>query len=230
MSDPQTLPKYLQLSDALLRDIAAGRLIEGERLRPEREMAAQYDISVGTLRKALADLTAKGHLERRQGSGNYVRQTRGDGGIYAFFRLELSGGGGQPSAEGLSVDLLDKPMDAPAFGPDGRAHRIRRRRSLGGVPAAVEEIWLDASWATAIPRAATDGSLYHHYRSQLGLRISRAEDRVGVAEMPGWGGLLPAGMPAGFIERISWDQHGARAEYSRTWFDPGIARYVARMK
>lgn len=230
MSEPQSLPKYLQVSDMVLRDIAAGRLIEGERLRPERDMAAELGISVGTLRKALADLAGKGHLERRQGSGNYVRHTRGEGGIYAFFRMELVGGGGQPSARGIDVALLDKPADAPDFGPAPQAHRIRRCRSLGGTPAVIEEIWLDASWAGHITHDDIEGSLYHFYQTRLGLRISRAEDRVGVASMPGWGGLLPVGTPCGFVERLSWDQNGTRAEYSRNWFDPAVARYVSRMK
>src|SRR5690606_34085162 len=230
MSDPQPLPKYIQISDMLLREIATGRLIEGERLKTEREMAAEYGISVGTLRKALADLTGKGHLERRQGSGNYVRHTRNAGGVYAFFRLELIGGGGHPSATGLSVDVLDKPVDAPDFGPSARAWRMRRRRSLGGTPAVVEEIWLDASWADTVTLGDLDGSLYQFYGSRLGLRIVRAEDQVGGAPMPDWGRVMAAGTPSGFVERLSWDQHGARAEYSRNWFDPGVARYVSRMK
>jgi GntR family transcriptional regulator len=107
---------------------------------------------------------------------------------------------------------------------------MRRLRALGGVPAVLEEIWLDARWAGAMSLGDLDGSLYQFYGTRLGLRITRAEDHVGVAPMPDWGGLLPHGTPCGFIERLSWDQHGARAEYSRNWFDPNVARYVSRMK
>ena len=57
---PTALPLYVQISELLIRDIAAGRLIDGERLPPEREMAEELGISIGTLRKALADLTQKG--------------------------------------------------------------------------------------------------------------------------------------------------------------------------
>ncbi len=105
-----------------------------------------WAISVGTLRKALADLTAKGLLERRQGSGNYVRAGAAADSVYAFFRLELIEGGGLPTAEVLSVDAMDKPGDLPDFGQSGQAHRIRRLRRLNGIPAALEEIWLDASY------------------------------------------------------------------------------------
>ncbi|WP_102108533.1 GntR family transcriptional regulator [Oceaniglobus roseus] len=232
MPDPNSLPLYRQVSDILLRDIAAGRLLEGERLRPEREMAASYRVSVGTLRKALADLTARGHLERRQGSGNYVRHTRGVGGVYAFFRLDLLGGGGRPTAEGLDVRRMAKPADAPEFGPSSEAHRIRRIRSLSDIPCVAEEIWLDASWAEEVTGEDIAGALYLFYASRLGLRIARAEDRVGIGEMPDWGTAAgpAAGAPCGFVERISWDQHGQRAEYSRSWFDPSKARYVARMQ
>jgi len=185
---------------------------------------------VGTLRKALADLTDKGHLERRQGSGNYVRHTRDAGGVYAFFRLELVGGGGHPSARGLSVDLLDKPEGAPDFGPSLRGWRMRRLRLLGGTPAVAEEIWLDAAWADSVTLSDLDGSMYRFYHSRLGLNITRAEDQVGVDVLPDWGGLGPAGVPCGFVERLSWDQNGERAEYSRNWFDHKVARYVSRMK
>ncbi len=73
MATGSALPKYIQISEMLIRDIAAGRLGDGMRLPPERDMAKSLDISVGTLRKALADLESKGALRRLQGSGNYVQ-------------------------------------------------------------------------------------------------------------------------------------------------------------
>ena len=92
------LPRWVQVSERMIREIGAGRLAHGARLPPEREMAADLGIAVGTLRKALADLEGKGLLERRQGSGNYVRRLAGLAGIYSLFRLELVGGGGLPTA------------------------------------------------------------------------------------------------------------------------------------
>lgn len=223
------LPVHLQTSEMLIREIAAGRLADGARLPPERAMAASLGIAVGTLRRALADLTEKGLLDRIQGSGNYVR-ARGDLlGIYAFFRLERIGGGGLPSADVLSVERLPKPADLPQFGSAGEAHRIRRLRRLDGEPAAVEEIWLDVSRAEKLKREDLSESLYLHYRLALGFSIVRAEDHVAVAPVPDWAPLEfrpPPGTVVGLIERIAWAGDGASAEYSRSWFDPGAARYV----
>lgn len=227
------LPVHMQISEMLIREISAGRLADGARLPPERDMAANLGIAVGTLRRALADLTGKGLLERIQGSGNYVRARSDLTGVYAFFRLEKIDGGGLPTAEILSVQRLPKPADLPDFGSAGDAHRIRRLRRLDGQPAALEEIWLDGSRAERLAREDLSESLYLHYRLALGFSIVRAEDRVGLAATPDW---TPAdfaprpGIVVGLIERIAWAGDGDSAEYSRTWFDPDAARYVTRFR
>ncbi len=56
MSEATSLPIYIQISEMLMREIIAGRLLDGERLLPERTLAKSLNISVGTLRKALKDL------------------------------------------------------------------------------------------------------------------------------------------------------------------------------
>lgn len=226
------LPLYVQISELLIRDIAAGRLIEGERLPPERDMAAELGISIGTLRKSLADLTEKGLLERVQGSGNYIRQSATNESVYAMFRLELLTGGGLPKATVLNVDRMAKPADLPHFGTSGEATRIRRLRFLNDVMIAVEEIWLDGD-SGFVKRELLSDSLYRYYQKQLGFWIVRAEDRVTIGEVPAWSPdafPLAPGTVTGFIERLSWADRPRPVEYSRTWFDTGKAHYVQRLK
>lgn len=228
-----SLPVYLQISEMLIRDIGSGRLRDGERLPPEREMAAALSISVGTLRKALSELEKQELLERIHGSGNYVRASGNPSGVYAFFRLELVQGGGLPTAEILEIERLPKPDDLPAFGVSPDGHRIRRMRSLDGMPAAVEEIWLDASYVESLSRDEISESLYLYYRQALNLWITRVEDRVGVGQVPDWApenfGQSP-GAPSGLCERLSFAKDGRIAEFSRNWFDADTARYITRMK
>ncbi len=226
-----SLPLYIQISERLIREIAAGHLVDGARLPPERDMAAELGIAVGTLRKALADLEDKGMLERIQGSGNYVRAKGDVDSVYSFFRLERVQGGGLPTAEVLSVDRLAKPKDTPNFGPADVADRIRRMRRLDQDVIAVEEIWLDGSHEPLKEEDLLD-SLYLTYRERRGIVIASIEDRVGVAQVPDWADPLfgpKPGMPAGYIERVSWMADGSPVEFSRTWFDEQTARYVARL-
>jgi GntR family transcriptional regulator len=232
LSASRPLPRWLQESERLIREIGAGRLPDGTRLPPERELAASLGIAVGTLRKSLADLESKGLLERRQGSGNYVRHRPGVTSVYSLFRLERPAGGGLPTAELLSVDRRRKPEGAPDFGPASDAWRIRRLRRLDGLAAAVEEIWLDGHAAPALRAEDLSESLYLSYRTALGLEIGQVEDRVGVAAVPGWapsGFQRSPGTQVGHVERIGRRPDGVAVEYSCTWFDPDRARYVSRL-
>jgi len=226
-----TLPLHVQLAEMIARDIQAGVLPDGERLPPEREMAEQLTVAVGTLRRALAELEGQGMLERIQGSGNYVRLAVDPDNVYALFRLELMHGGGFPSAELVSVRRLKKPVYLPEFGESTHGFRFRRVRRLDGLPAACEEIWLDGRYAETIEAADVSESLYQFYREKLGFWITRAEDRVGVAGLPDWAPAALATAEAshwGYVERLSRDNEGRTAEYSRTWFDPANVRFVAR--
>ncbi|OHV76990.1 GntR family transcriptional regulator [Rhizobium sp. LCM 4573] len=228
-----SLPIYLQFAELLARDIAAGRLVDGEKLAPERDMAAELGIAVGTLRKALAELQNRGLLQRVQGSGNYIRAINDPKSVYAMFRLELIKGGGLPTAEVLSVERLKKTGELPEFGSSDEGHRIRRIRRLSGQVAALEEIWLDGSYVEAIAPEDLSESLYLYYRKQLGLWIAMVEDRVGLDAVPDWAPAVfgqKAGAPITHVLRISHAQDGMVAEVSRTWFDHFVARYVSRLR
>jgi GntR family transcriptional regulator len=233
MTDAAALPKHIQLSEMLIREILAGRLADGSRLPPERRMAADLDVAVGTLRRALAILDEKKLLERIQGSGNYIRARPVITSVYSFFRLERARGGGLPTARVLSVAKVKKPARAPAIGKSAMAHRIRRLRYLDALPVALEEIWLDARFAREIAARDLIESLYLYYKDVLGLVIARIEDRVGVQAVPSWAPAafpLAEGTVAGFIERVSFAQDHQPAEYSRTWFDAQTARYTIRLQ
>lgn len=228
-----SLPAYLQIVEFLVREISAGRLGDGEKLPPERDMATNFGIAVGTLRKALAELETRGLLRRIQGSGNYIRAISDPHSIYSMFRLELIGGGGLPTADVLDVERLDKPSFLPPFGRSDQAHRIRRLRRLSGQAAALEEIWLDGSFIETISRQDLSDSLYLFYNTRLRLRIIKAEDQIGQGQVPDWSpasfGLKP-GESACLVSRNSYMTEQRIAEISFSWFDHNVARYVSRLK
>ena len=233
LSQPEVLPAYAQIADLVARDIDAGRLLPGERLPPERRMAADHGVAVGTLRKALARLEARDLIDRRQGSGNYVSAKGARDPVYALFRLELLSGGGRPSARMLDIARLPKPGDLARIGPSTSGIRFRRLRLLDATPIALEEIWLDADRARDADFAGLSDSLYAFYRDALDLWITRAEDRIGTGPVPDWtvaDFAPPPGATVGHIRRIAWDRHGKPAETSRTWFDTTRATYASRLR
>lgn len=229
---PKALPKTIQVSEMLIREIAAGRYPDGTRLPTERKMAENLGVAVGTLRRSLAILEERGLLRRVQGSGNYVQAQSEVQSVYEFFRLELLDGGGLPTADILEVQRLNKDSSVPDIGPGTLAHRIRRLRYLDGVPVEVEEIWLDGRFVDWIMQDELRDSLYYYYKERLKIVIASVTDTIGVSQVPDWApdtfGLAP-GEPCGLVERIGYDLAGETVEYSRNWFNQKVCRYTNRL-
>lgn len=228
----QSLPLHIKIKELLARELAAGHWRTGERLPPEASLAASLGCAVGTLRKSLAELEAQGTIERRQGSGTYVKQAPSGKRVYDFFRLALLVGGGLPTAVVLAFDTLTHPADVPTFGthPSPTCYRVRRLRLLNNAPIALEEIYFDTRHNAALTINDLGEALYLFYQTQLGFWIANAQDSVSISTVPSWTNplfALPAHTPCGFIERRSYAATGALEEFSRTWFNPQMAHYTA---
>jgi GntR family transcriptional regulator len=71
-------PVYQQIIDQVKRDIALGRLKEGERLATVRELAAQLAINPNTIGKAYKQLERENIIVTRPGAGAFVASTGSD--------------------------------------------------------------------------------------------------------------------------------------------------------
>lgn len=231
------LPLYMRITELISREIAARHWRVGDRLPTEAELSQSLDAAVGTVRKALAELVSRGMLERRQGSGTYVREgalAKAAGtSIYEFFRLELLRGGGLPTALVLDLQRMRRPVRFPPFADAGSEHcyRLRRLRCLNHLPVALEEIWFDARHREGLQMQDLGEALYQFYQNELGFWIAQVEDHVGVGRVPSWAPSLfrlSAGSNCARVERQSWSMQGGLEEVSTTWFDPSLARYTAR--
>jgi GntR family transcriptional regulator len=230
-----TLPIYIQISELLQREIAAGLYAAGDRLPPEAQLAKTLNVAVGTLRKALSELALRGLLERRQGSGTYIKAAADTGSgksIYEFFRLELLRGGGLPTAQILAFDKIETPQSFQASFSK-KCYRVRRLRFLNNEPIALEEIYFDSKHHPHLKQADLGEALYLFYKERLGFWIASAEDRVGISDVPDWSPAefqLVIGNACASVERISYSGKNEIEEYSNTWFDSERCRYINRMK
>jgi DNA-binding LacI/PurR family transcriptional regulator len=74
-------PKYRQVYSALWRDIQTGRLKRGARLPSEAELVRKFGASRITVGRAVRDLQTQGFVERRAGSGSFVRAPQVSGAL-----------------------------------------------------------------------------------------------------------------------------------------------------
>lgn len=69
---PTAVLKYQRVLESILNDVASGRLGHGDKLPPERELAATLGVTRTNVREAIRHLSQKGLLQSRQGDGTYV--------------------------------------------------------------------------------------------------------------------------------------------------------------
>lgn len=69
-------PPYVQVVDALRRRIDEGMLPPGAKLPTHEQLASQFGVSIGTIKRALGELHGAGVIVSRQGQGAFVRTRR----------------------------------------------------------------------------------------------------------------------------------------------------------
>ena len=140
------LPLYQQLAEQLSREITSGSFAPGARLPSEPELARRHGIGRPTVRQATELMVQRGLIERRRGSGTFVRS--------APRRVDLFSLGGTLSSfrEGglnLTTKLLGKvterrvATDAENPFSERRALLLTRLGSLGEKPVLLERLYFD---------------------------------------------------------------------------------------
>jgi GntR family transcriptional regulator len=64
---------YLRVADDITARINSGELAPGARLRSERDLAGYYDVSYGTVRRAMQVLRERDVIITRHGRGTFVK-------------------------------------------------------------------------------------------------------------------------------------------------------------
>lgn len=67
-------PKYIAIADALAQDISAGKLKEGDRLPPHRDLAYRLKVTVGTISRAYLEAEKRGLVRGEIGRGTFIKK------------------------------------------------------------------------------------------------------------------------------------------------------------
>ncbi len=159
----ESTPRYLEIADALRRQIGAGR--PGDRLPSDAELCERFSVSRMTARQAVQLLANEGLLVRRRGEGTFIAprvvprvlgsplsftENMRRRGLRADSRL-LEAGWVEPTAE---------ERRALRLGADERAVRIERLRLADGRPMAIERAVVSPACAAVLDDDLAGGSLH----------------------------------------------------------------------
>lgn len=228
---PSFLPLYEQIKQLILRALSDGEWQPGAAIPSEMELARRYQVSQGTVRKALDELVMDNILVRRQGKGTFVATHADDGTAYRFLRLmSLSGEQEYPHSEfiAFSRGKADAQVASRLGVSPGSALAILRRvLTFSGAPVVYDDIRLPAALLKGVSIAmiedhvnAHKGTLYSLYEAQYQIRIIAAHERIRatladavVAPLLG----VAVGAPLLAIERVAFTYKNQPVEWRMSY-------------
>jgi GntR family transcriptional regulator len=178
-------PLYRQIKDLLVQALDRGDWKPGEAIPSETELALRFQVSQGTVRKAVDELAAENLLLRRQGKGTFVSTHHEARVRFRFLRLAPNQGEVQP-AESQVLDCrrvrasaeIARALELKGGDP---VVAIRRLLSFGSVPTVVDDIYLPGALFKGLSAELLNGyrgPLYGFFETEFGISMVRAEEKV----------------------------------------------------
>jgi GntR family transcriptional regulator len=214
----QPIALYEQLKRQISERILLGDWPPGTVLPGEKQLARDFGVAVGTVRRALADLTAEGFLMRRPKTGTVVTGRSPHHSLRFFFQyFRLHGAEGellrstpqvlgieQGEATAAEQDLLGAKQRAAVI-------RLHRLRSVAGRAVMHQRMVIEERRVPNFPVNAVPELLYPYLLEQYGIRISSIRESV-LADLATEedAKLLQVEAPAPIlvIDEVTYDQAG----------------------
>lgn len=228
---PGFLPLYEQIKQLILRALSDGEWRPGAAIPSEVALARRYEVSQGTVRKALDELVMDNILVRRQGKGTFVATHADDGTAYRFLRL-MSLGGERAYPHSEFIAFGSGKADARGASRLGLSSGsalviLRRVLTFSGAPVVYDDIRLPAALLKGVSIAmiedhvnAHKGTLYSLYEAQYQIRIISAHERIRAALADAVNAPLlgvEPGAPLLAIERVAFTYQNRPVEWRMSY-------------
>lgn len=182
-------PLYAQVYALMTERIGTGQWQPGALLPNEFQLAAEFKVSQGTVRKALTALESDKLIIRRQGHGTYVARHTAQQALFQFFRIvDLNGTRLTPVSKALYQNTRKASKEQAkllAIKTASPLHEILRIRYFGNEPCILERIFIPVALMPNLSvRLGHEMAeeMYETYQEHFGITIVRASEKLGAVE------------------------------------------------
>jgi GntR family transcriptional regulator len=230
-------PLYKEVKIRITRSLAAGEWKPGEAIPSEPRLAEQFNVSIGTIRKAIDELAAEKILLRQQGRGTFVATHTEDRTLFYFFHIVGKDGRHElPVTELLTFSRAKAgPQDEAALATarGARVLHIENLLKLSDKPVVFDQISVPAALFPGLNEnifGRRTGTIYGLYQARYGINVIRISERLSAATPPARAasllGMRPAA-PALMIRRIAYTYDDTPVEYRLSWVNTDNHEYLS---
>ncbi|SJN09407.1 predicted biotin regulatory protein BioR (GntR family) [Leucobacter sp. 7(1)] len=222
---------HVQISDLFRRNILQGIWPPHYRLKSEPDLALEYGVSRGTLRRALHTLIGEGLLRQVRGRGTFVTSTVIEPAIaqkLSTLSEDFAREGVITQTEVLACELIDPPGPVAALldvGVGGRVLRLVRMRRTEQGPVALLYNYVRGDIAPGIEQQDfSQLSLFGVLEDTYQLRIGSARRTFSAEAASGevaTGLDLAVGSPVQYLQQVTYLADDRPIEYSDVWIHSG---------
>lgn len=228
------LPLYVKVRRRILKALADQEWPPGAQLPTEAQLATQFDVSIGTIRRAVDDLVAAHVLSRHAGRGTFVRAHSAQHGFNLFMPfVDEQGARVFPETHIVGVKRqradadLARKLRVDVHTPLMRIDNVRNLQD--GRVAMFDWIWVpearfpDLATGTLASRIARIGSIYGYYQAQHGITIVRIVEDLSVVPVPTEAARhlgVPAGTAVLRVSRLAYSFDEAPVECRQRFLNP----------
>lgn len=232
-------PLYLSVKNQVIHRIIDEVWKPGDMLPSESKLADEFDVSPGTVRKALNELTDEKLLFRRQGKGTFVATHNPQRSLFHFFKMVASNDERVPTT-GRVVSCCRQrasreEIERLSLQPRSQIIRLVRLRQLGASECILEIIRLPStvfSGLEQMPHEKLYNDLYPLYETMYGATVYRAEEKLRAvfatdetAELLN----LELGIPLLEIDRTAYSLDKKPIEWRTSFCDTQHCHYVSEL-
>ena len=230
-------PLYKEVKIRITRSLVAGEWRPGEAIPSESRLAELFNVSIGTVRKAIDELVAERILLRQQGRGTFVATHTEDRTLFYFFHIVGKDGSRElPVTEMLSfrkgkAGAADEASLKIARG--ARIFHIQNMLKLAGKPVIIDEMSVSGALFPDLDEnifGKRDGTIYGLYQARYGTNVIRISERLSAATpAPPIAALLHmrATAPALVIRRVAYTYNDIPVEYRVSWVNTENHEYLS---
>ena len=176
---------YMQIKELLVAKIRNGEWSPGNLIPSEINLAQEFGVSQGTVRKAITELVENNVLNRKQGLGTFVSNHDPHRALFHFFHItDNKGHKVLPDSKVLSCrrkQASHKEVSKLQLPAATEVIRIERVRNFSARPTMIETITLPAEPFGNLVDAddrELPNTLYELYEKQYGITIHSADEQL----------------------------------------------------